>query len=46
MRLSISLDDFSTTAERIALLKLGVECQQWGLNDKSITIRNIPITRD
>ena len=46
MRLSIRLDDFSTTAERIALLKLGVECQQWGLNDKSITIRNIPITRD
>lgn len=46
MRVSVRIDGFSTTAERIALLKLGVNCKQWGLNEKSITIRNIPITRD
>ena len=47
MRLSVRLEDFSTTAEKIALLKLGVDCQQWGLTDnKSIIIRNIPISRD
>ena len=47
MRLSVRIEDFSTTAERIALLQLGVDCAQWGLeNNKSITIRNIPISRD
>lgn len=46
MRLNVRIEDFSTSAERIALLKLGVECRQWGLENKSIMIRNIPITRD
>lgn len=46
MRVSVRIEGFSTTAERIALLRIGVDCRQWGLKDKTIVIRNIPIDRD
>lgn len=47
MRVSVRIEGFSATAERIALLKIGVQCRQWGLVEgKQITIRNIPISRD
>jgi hypothetical protein len=48
MRVSIKIENFSTSATTIAYLKLGVDCEELGLGDhnKSITFRNIPISRD
>lgn len=48
MRVSVRIEDFSTSATSIAFLKLGVDCDELGLGDhnKSITFRNIPISRD
>ena len=48
MRISVRIENFSTTASQIAFLKLGVDCEELGLGDhnKSITFRNIPISRD
>ena len=48
MRVSVKIEDFSTSATSIAFLKLGVDCEELGLGDhnKSITFRNIPISRD
>ena len=47
MRLSIQINNVSTSAERIARLSLYIDCSVWGLNtDKLVKFSNIPITRD
>ena len=48
MRLSVQVNDFSTSAESIARMKLFVDCSVWGINneEKPVKISNIPITRD
>lgn len=46
IKLSIQINNFSTSAESIARLKLIFLCNAWGLNrDKPVKISNIPITR-
>ena len=47
MRLSIQINNVSTSAESIARLSLYVDCPVWGLNGKKLVkFSNIPITRD
>ena len=47
MKLSISIDGVSQSAESISRLKLNIQCQAWGINyDKPVRISNIPITRN
>jgi hypothetical protein len=48
MRVSVKIENFSTSATSVAFLKLGVDCEELGLGDhnKAITFRNIPISRD
>ena len=47
MRLSIQINNVSTSAERIARLSLYIDCSVWGLNtDKLVKLSNVPITRD
>lgn len=47
MKVSVTIEKVSETAERIVKLSLDVECETWGINsDKPVIIRNIPITRE
>ena len=47
MRLSIQINEVSTSAESIARLSLCFDCSVWGLNgNKLVKLSNIPITRD
>lgn len=47
MRVSIQINNVSTSAESIARIKLIVNCRQWGLNkDKPVRFSNIPISRN
>ena len=47
IKLSLQFNNFSTSAESIARLKLVFLCNPWGLNgDKPVKISNIPITRN
>ena len=47
MRLSIQINNVSTSAESIARFSLCIECSAWGLNSqKLVKFSNIPITRD
>jgi hypothetical protein len=47
MKLSISIDGVSQSAESIARLKIRIDCQAWGINsNKPVRISNIPITRN
>lgn len=44
-KLSIKIEGVPLDVESIARLKAHVYCDAWGLGDKSVTIRNIPVTR-
>ena len=47
MRLSLQINNVSTSAESIARLSLCVDCSVWGLSgNKLVKLSNIPITRD
>lgn len=47
MKLSIQINNVSSSAESIARLSLRVDCPTWGLgNNKPVKISNIPISRD
>ena len=47
MRLSIQINNVSTSAESIARFSLCIDCSAWGLNSqKLVKFSNIPITRD
>lgn len=47
MRLSIQINNVSTSAESIARLSLFFDCPVWGLNNKKLVkFSNIPITRN
>ena len=47
MRLSIQINEVSTSAESIARLSLLVDCPAWGLNsNKKVKFSNIPISRN
>ena len=47
MRLSLQINNVSTSAESIARLSLCFDCSVWGLNgNKLVKLSNIPITRD
>ena len=47
MKVRITIEDFSETAEKIARLRLRVDCNKWKIGrGKLVVIRNIPITRD
>lgn len=46
MRVSIQINNVSTSAESIARLKLIVDCRQWDINgNKPVKFSNIPISR-
>ena len=47
MKIRITIDEFSETAEKIARLRLRVDCRKWKIGSgKLVEIRNVPITRD
>lgn len=47
MKVRITIENFSETAESIARLKLRVDCNKWRIGKfKLVELRNIPITRD
>lgn len=50
VKVSFCINDVSPSAENIAYFEGVVVCEEWGLpgaaNDKWLTIRNIPISRD
>lgn len=48
VKVSFLVNNFSETAEEVAFFEGAVFCKEWGLpgQDKWLTIRNIPITRE
>ena len=47
MKLSIKIEGVPQSTENIAILKLAVYCEKWGLDrDKPVRFTNIPITRN
>lgn len=47
MRVRMTIENFSETAESIARFRIRVDCNAWRLGKfKLVEIRNIPITRD
>jgi hypothetical protein len=47
MKVRMTIENFSETAESIARFKIRVDCNKWKLGKlKLVELRNIPITRD
>lgn len=47
MRVRMTIENFSETAESIARFRIRVDCNKWRLGKfKLVELRNIPITRD
>lgn len=46
VKVSVKLNGVSESAEAIARLLVGVQCEAWGLADHCVQIRNIPISRE